>query len=78
MQQYRPAPYSTIYVSYDRSKTGALEDADEEGSPCIEDVIDEEIGIRRGCKLSKTFGCIFGDLGPRKTYFEGHLNTGSH
>jgi hypothetical protein len=43
-------------------------ESDDEGRQYIEDVMHEEKNIRHGCKLSKAFGSILGDIGLCMTH----------
>jgi hypothetical protein len=63
------AALTNIYSRFDSKTLHAVTDGDEEGRQYIQDVMDEE-NIRQGCKLSKTFGSILGDIGLCMTYFE--------
>ncbi|KAF4627968.1 hypothetical protein G7Y89_g10190 [Cudoniella acicularis] len=60
---------TNMYSCFDSKTLHAVTDRDDEGRQYIKDVMDED--IRQGCKLSKTFGSILGDIGLCMTYFEG-------
>lgn len=60
---------TNMYSYFDSKTLHAVTDGDEEGRQYIEDVKDEE-DIRQGCKLSKTFGSILGDIGLCMMDFE--------
>ena len=62
------AALTNMYSRFDSKTLHAVTDSDEEGRQYIEDVMDED--IRQGCRLSKTFGSILGDIGLCMTYFE--------
>ncbi len=64
------AALTNMYSRFNSKTLYTVTNSDEEGRQYIEDVIDKEKDIRRGCKLSKTFGSIFGDIGLYMTYFE--------
>jgi hypothetical protein len=64
------AALTNMYSRFDSKTLHAVTDTDEEGRRYVEDVVDEEKDIGQGCKLSKTFGSILGDIGLCMTYFE--------
>ena len=61
---------TNMYSRFDSKTLHAVPDSDNEGNEYIEDIVDEEYRIGHGCKLSKTFGSILGDIGLCMTYFE--------
>lgn len=61
---------TNIYSCFDPKTLHAITDRDDEGRQYIKDVMHEEKDIRQGCKLSKAFGSILGDIGLCMTYFE--------
>jgi hypothetical protein len=61
---------TNIYSCFDSKTLYTVTDTDKEGRRYVEDVVDKEKDIGQGCKLSKTFGSILGDIGLYITYFE--------
>lgn len=64
------AALTNMYSRFDSTTMHAEPDMNNEGKQYIEDIIDEERGIRHGCLLSETFGSILGDIGLCMIYFE--------
>jgi len=64
------AALTNMYSRFDSKTIHAVTGSDEEGRQYIEDIMNEEKDIRQGCKLSKAFGSILGDIGLCMTYFE--------
>jgi len=64
------AALTNMYSCFDSKTLRAVTDRDDEGRQYIEDVMEEEKDIGQGCKLSKSFGSILGDIGLCMTYFE--------
>jgi hypothetical protein len=64
------AALTNMYSCFDSNTLRAVTDRDDEGRQYIEDVMEEEKDIGQGCKLSKSFGSILGDIGLCMTYFE--------
>jgi hypothetical protein len=64
------AALTNVYSLFDSKMLHAVTDRDEEGRQYIKDVTNEEKDTRQGCKLSQTFGSVWGDIGLCMTYFE--------
>ncbi len=64
------AALTNMYSRFDSKTLHVVTDSDDEGKQYIEDVMDEEKDIQQGCKLSKSFGSILGDIGLCMAYFE--------
>ncbi len=64
------AALTNMYSRFDSKTLRAVTDRDDEGRQYIKDVMEEEKDIGQGCKLSKSFGSILGDIGLCMTYFE--------